>query len=112
MGPADGTGLATTFASTTPDQILRDINGQLTGIFAGMLGVEITDTLLQKQADDLGIEYARSVSTEKLKELVDAKLAECLDGCGGGGRPFGTDGPCFQSFKASRILSFALPKPF
>ncbi|MER9829176.1 DUF2184 domain-containing protein [Mesorhizobium sp. M0134] len=44
--PADGTGSATTFASKTPDQILRDINGQLTGIFTGTLGAEIADTLL------------------------------------------------------------------
>ena len=44
--PADGTGSATTFASKTPDQILRDINGQITGIFTGTLGAEIADTLL------------------------------------------------------------------
>ena len=44
--PADGTGSATTFASKTPDQVLRDINGQLTGIFTGTLGGEIADTLL------------------------------------------------------------------
>ncbi|MER9188307.1 DUF2184 domain-containing protein [Mesorhizobium australicum] len=44
--PAEGTGSATTFVSKTPDQILRDINGQLTGIFTGTLGAEIADTLL------------------------------------------------------------------
>ena len=44
--PGDGTGSATTFASKTPDQVLRDINGQLTGIFTGTLGAEIADTLL------------------------------------------------------------------
>ncbi len=44
--PADGTGSATTFASKTPDQILRDVNGQLTGIFTGTLGAEIADTVL------------------------------------------------------------------
>jgi hypothetical protein len=44
--PADGTGSATTFATKTPDQILRDINGQLTGIFTGTLGAEIADTIL------------------------------------------------------------------
>lgn len=44
--PADGTGSATTFASKTPDQVLRDINGQLTGIFTGTLGAEMADTLL------------------------------------------------------------------
>ncbi|MBD9372776.1 DUF2184 domain-containing protein [Rhizobium sp. ARZ01] len=44
--PADGTGSATTFASKTPDNVLRDINGQLTGMFTGTLGAEIADTLL------------------------------------------------------------------
>lgn len=44
--PADGTGSATTFASKTPDQVLRDINAALTGIFTGTLGAEIADTLL------------------------------------------------------------------
>lgn len=43
--PADGTGSATTFASKTPDQVLRDINAQLAGMFTGTLGGEIADTL-------------------------------------------------------------------
>lgn len=44
--PADGSGSATTFASKTPDQVLRDINAQLTGMFTGTLGAEIADTIL------------------------------------------------------------------
>lgn len=44
--PADGTASATTFASKTPDQVLRDVNGQLTGMFTNTLGNEIADTLL------------------------------------------------------------------
>lgn len=44
--PADGTGSATTFASKTPDQVLRDINGQITGTFTGTLGAEMVDTIL------------------------------------------------------------------
>lgn len=44
--PADGTGSATTFASKTPDQILRDVNGQLTGMFTSTVGIELADTLL------------------------------------------------------------------
>lgn len=44
--PADGTSSGTTFASKTPDQVLRDINAQLTGIFTGTLGAEIADTIL------------------------------------------------------------------
>ncbi|MER8874548.1 hypothetical protein NKI04_32645 [Mesorhizobium sp. M0814] len=31
---------------------------------------------LKKQADKLGIDYAKNIPTDKLKELVDAKLAE------------------------------------
>ena len=31
---------------------------------------------LKKQADELGIEYAPNITTPKLKELIDAKLAE------------------------------------
>lgn len=30
---------------------------------------------LKKQAGELGIEYPKNISTEKLKELIDAKLA-------------------------------------
>lgn len=44
--PADGTGSLTTFASKTPDQILRDVNGQLTGMFITTLGAELADTLV------------------------------------------------------------------
>lgn len=44
--PADGSGSATTFASKTPDQVLRDINAQITGMFTGTLGAEIVDTIL------------------------------------------------------------------
>lgn len=31
---------------------------------------------LKAQADELGIEYAKNIPTDKLKELIDAKLAE------------------------------------
>nr|WP_278388413.1 hypothetical protein [Brucella intermedia] len=31
---------------------------------------------LKKKADELGIEYAKNISNEKLQELIDAKLAE------------------------------------
>jgi hypothetical protein len=44
--PADGTGSATTFASKTPDQVLRDINLQISTGFTGTLGAEIADTIL------------------------------------------------------------------
>ncbi len=44
--PADGTSSATTFASKTPTQILRDVNTVLTGIWTGTVGAEMADTLL------------------------------------------------------------------
>lgn len=31
---------------------------------------------LKKQADELGLQYAANIKSEKLKELIDAKLAE------------------------------------
>lgn len=31
---------------------------------------------LKKQADELGVQYAKNIPTEKLRELIDAKLAE------------------------------------
>ncbi|MCY0150890.1 hypothetical protein OEG84_25120 [Hoeflea sp. G2-23] len=31
---------------------------------------------LKKQAGELGLEYAKNIPTEKLKELIDAKLAD------------------------------------
>lgn len=44
--PADGTGSATTFASKTPDQVLRDVNAALAGQFTSTLGAEIADTVM------------------------------------------------------------------
>lgn len=48
-------------------------------------GVTVTDSKpndppnereeMKKQAAELGIEYPKNISTEKLKELIDAKLA-------------------------------------
>lgn len=44
--PADGTGSATTFASKTPDIVLRDLNGMVNKIIDLTQGVESPDTLL------------------------------------------------------------------
>jgi hypothetical protein len=70
--PADGTGSATTFASKTPDQILRDINGQLTGIFTGTLGGEIADTLLLPWSVllDLGTRRIDTVNQTTILEWI------------------------------------------
>jgi hypothetical protein len=38
-------------------------------------GGELDRDDLKKQADELGIDYARNISSVKLKELIDAKLA-------------------------------------
>lgn len=46
QAPNDGSGSARTFASKTPDQVLRDINGELAGGFTGTLGAIIADTIL------------------------------------------------------------------
>jgi len=44
--PADGTGSATTFASKSNDQVIRDINGALTGIASGTNWLYYADTIL------------------------------------------------------------------
>jgi hypothetical protein len=42
----DGAGASTLWSAKTPDQILRDINGLLGGVYTGSLTVEMADTLL------------------------------------------------------------------
>lgn len=43
---ADGTGSATTWASKTPDKIIRDVNALLTGIVTATKETELADTLI------------------------------------------------------------------
>lgn len=71
--PADGTGSATNFASKTPDQILRDINGQLTGIFVGTLGVEMADTLL------LPYSVLLDLSTRRIDAVNQTTILEWIE---------------------------------
>lgn len=71
--PADGTGSATTFASKTPDQILRDINGQLTGIFTGTVGAEIADTLL------LPYDVLLALSTRRIDSVNQTTILEWIE---------------------------------
>jgi len=71
--PADGTGSATTFATKTPDQILRDINGQLTGIFTGTLGAEIADTLL------LPYSVLLDLSTRRIDAVNQTTILEWIE---------------------------------
>lgn len=44
--PADGTAGSRNFSAKTPDQILRDVNGQLTGIGTDTKNAELADTIL------------------------------------------------------------------
>lgn len=44
--PADGTGSSRNFSAKTPDQILRDVNAQLTGIGSDTAYTELADTVL------------------------------------------------------------------
>jgi hypothetical protein len=71
--PADGTGSATTFASKTPDQVLRDINGQLTGMFTGTLGGEIADTLLMPYSVMLDL------STRRIDAVNQTTILEWIE---------------------------------
>ncbi|MER8846039.1 DUF2184 domain-containing protein [Mesorhizobium australicum] len=71
--PADGTGSATMFVSKTPDQILRDINGQLTGIFTGTLGAEIADTLL------LPYSVLLDLSTRRIDAVNQTTILEWIE---------------------------------
>jgi hypothetical protein len=71
--PADGTGSATTFASKTPDQVLRDINGQITGIFTGTLGAEIADTIL------LPYSVLLDLSTRRIDAVNQTTILEWIE---------------------------------
>lgn len=71
--PADGTGSATTFASKTPDQVLRDVNGQLSGIFTGTLGAEMADTLL------LPYSVLLDLSTRRLDATNQTTILEWIE---------------------------------
>jgi hypothetical protein len=71
--PADGTGSATTFASKTPDQVLRDINGQLTGMFTGTLGGEIADTIL------LPYSVLLDLSTRRIDAVNQTTILEWIE---------------------------------
>lgn len=71
--PADGTGSATTFASKTPDQVLRDVNAQLTGMFTGTYGKEIADTLL------LPYSILLDLSTRRIDTVNQTTILEWIE---------------------------------
>lgn len=71
--PADGTGSSRAFADKTPDQVLRDINGQLTGIFTGTLGVEMADTIL------LPYSVLLDLSTRRIDAVNQTTILEWIE---------------------------------
>jgi len=71
--PADGTASATTFASKTPDQVLRDINNQVSGIYTGTLGAEIVDTLL------LPYSILLDLATRRIDSLNQTTILEWVE---------------------------------
>jgi hypothetical protein len=73
-GPALKAGAADTSAELEDlKKQLAERDAELAKLKADAGGSERED--LKKQADELGIEYARNIPTEKLKELIDIKLA-------------------------------------
>lgn len=76
--PADGTGSVTTWfdgsgnATKTPQQIVRDLNNVLTGIFTGSLTVEMADTILLPYStiSYLGSTTVSSTNSETLLSFI------------------------------------------
>lgn len=67
-------------AATDATAEIADLKRQLAEKDAEIAALKAADEPdrdeLKKQATELGIEYPANVKTEKLKELIDAKLAE------------------------------------
>src|SRR3954468_13669570 len=70
---ATGTGSATTFASKTPDNVLADVNGVITGMFTGTVGAEMADTLLLPYTQLLDISTRRidTVNQTTIREWIE-----------------------------------------
>lgn len=71
--PADGTGSATFFSTKTPDNVLRDVNAALTGIFTGTLGAEMADTLL------LPYSVMLDLSTRRIDAVNSTTILEWIE---------------------------------
>lgn len=63
--PADGTGSVTWWAQKTPDQILRDINAALSGVYTGTSETELADTILLPTESYLDIALRRLDATSE-----------------------------------------------
>lgn len=66
---ADGTGSVTWWAQKTPDQILRDINAALTGVYTGTSETEMADTILLPTTAYLDIATRRLDATNQVSIL-------------------------------------------
>jgi len=73
QAPADGASSARTFASKTPDQVLRDINGELSGGFTGTLGALIADTIL------LPYSVLLDLSTRRIDAVNQTTILEWIE---------------------------------
>lgn len=62
---ATGTGSTTTFSTKTPDNVLSDINGILSGITTGSLGAEMADTVLMPYSVVLDLSTRRIDATNQ-----------------------------------------------
>lgn len=71
--PADGAGSSTAFANKTPDQILRDVNGVLTGMGTSTYGTLIADTLL------LPYSVLLDLSTRRIDAVNQTTILEWLE---------------------------------
>jgi hypothetical protein len=71
-GAQNGATNSTLWVNKTPDQILTDVNGALTGMYTGTLGAEMADTLL--------IPYTQlmDISTRRLNDLSQTTIMEWL----------------------------------
>ena len=70
--PATGTGSSTEFEDKTPEQIVADVNGALTGIFTGSNTVELADTLL------LPYQHLTALSTRRIDDLSQVTILEWI----------------------------------
>jgi hypothetical protein len=69
---ADGTGATRTWSTKTADQILRDVNDALTGIYVASNTVEMADTLL------LPIESFTLIATKRLDATLSMSVLDYL----------------------------------
>lgn len=122
--PADGSSSATTWASKTPDQVLRDFNTLITGIWTGSYGIEQADTVLLPYSVllDLSTRRIDTVNQTTLLEWIERNniytkvtggtltikgIFGYLDAAGSG-----TTKRAIAYRRAPDVLKFHMPMPF